>query len=62
MGFFDRLFGTNTDDTPQQQPAPARRDGRTEDEIAVERYRYLLRTARPSRSSHPSSANCCSPS
>jgi len=47
MGFFDRLFGTNTDDTAQQQPAPARRDGRTDDEIAVERYRYLLRTAPP---------------
>ena len=47
MGFFDRLFGTNTDDTARQQPAPARRDGRTDDEIAVERYRYLLRTAPP---------------
>ena len=48
MGFFDRLFGTNSDDTaPQQQPQTARRDGRTDDEIAVERYRYLLRTAPP---------------
>jgi hypothetical protein len=46
VGFFDRLFGNAPDETPQQQPAP-RRDGRTDDEIAVERYRYLLRTAPP---------------
>ncbi|WP_229790431.1 hypothetical protein [Mycetocola manganoxydans] len=45
MGFFDRLFGT-------QQPEPERRQyvpqqQRSDDEIAVERYRYLLRTAPP---------------
>ena len=45
MGFFDRLFGTGSDDQ-QNTPVP-RRDGRTDDEIAVERYRYLLRTAPP---------------
>jgi hypothetical protein len=43
MGFFDRLFG----DEPQQQQAQARPAARSEDEIAVERYRYLLRTAPP---------------
>ena len=41
MGFFDRLFGTE----PQQQRAAAPQ--RTDDEIAVERYQYLLRTAPP---------------
>ena len=49
MGFFDRLFGSSSDDTTQQQQraqAP-RADSRTDDEIAVERYRYLLRTAPP---------------
>ena len=44
MGLFDRLFGT--DDSYNQQAAP-RRAARSEDEIAVERYRYLLRTAPP---------------
>jgi hypothetical protein len=39
MGFFDSLFGTG-------QPA-ARPQARNADEIAVERYRYLLRTAPP---------------
>lgn len=43
MGLFDRLFGT--DDNNQQQPQ--RRVSRSDDEIAVERYRYLLRTAPP---------------
>ena len=42
MGLFDRLFGT--DDNNQQ---PQRQAARTDDEIAVERYRYLLRTAPP---------------
>ncbi len=46
MGFFDRLFGT--DDQQQPQPTRANRSAaRTDDEIAVERYRYLLRTAPP---------------
>ena len=45
MGFFDRLFG---DDTQQQQPAPrGAAANRSDDEIAVERYRYLLKTAPP---------------
>jgi hypothetical protein len=39
MGFLDRLFGS--DEPQQRQPA------RSEDEIALERYRYLLRTAPP---------------
>jgi hypothetical protein len=48
MGFFSRLFGMG-----QQEPEPVRRQyvpqpqGRSDDEIAVERYRYLLRTAPP---------------
>lgn len=42
MGFLDRLFGTDEADAP----APRRRPP-TEDERAVERYRYLLRTAPP---------------
>jgi hypothetical protein len=48
MGFFDRIFGTG-----QREPEPVRRQyvpqpqGRSDDEIAVERYRYLLRTAPP---------------
>ena len=50
MGFLDRLLGRPESDGPVQataggNPAPAR--ARTEDEIAVERYRYLLRTAPP---------------
>lgn len=49
MGFLDRLFGTNSDEeyrrtTEQVRQASA---ARSEDEIAVERYRYLLRTAPP---------------
>lgn len=49
MGFLDRLFGTNSDEeyrrtTEQVKQASA---ARSEDEIAVERYRYLLRTAPP---------------
>ncbi|NYF11122.1 hypothetical protein HDC94_002278 [Leifsonia sp. AK011] len=42
MGLFDRLFGTE----PEASPRPPQRP-RTDDEIAVERYRYLLRTAPP---------------
>ncbi|MET4583450.1 hypothetical protein ABIE21_002976 [Conyzicola nivalis] len=41
MGFFDRVFGR--DSTLEDRPAPHR----TADEIAVERYDYLLRTASP---------------
>ena len=45
MGFLDRLFGSATD----APPVPTRRAApeRSEDERAVERYRYLLRTAPP---------------
>jgi hypothetical protein len=45
MGFLDRLFGTE----PQRpdQYGRARSDARSEDEIALERYRYLMRTAPP---------------
>ena len=45
MGFFDRLFGS--EDNNVNQSPPQRRDARSDDEIAVERYRYLLRTAPP---------------
>jgi hypothetical protein len=41
MGFFDRLLGNDTT-TTTPPPSP-----RSSDEIAVERYRYLLRTAPP---------------
>lgn len=44
MGLFDRLFG---DDTARTTAPPAPRAARSSDEIAVERYRYLLRTAPP---------------
>jgi len=49
MGFFDRLFGTGSDEqqNTQQNTQPPRQGNRTDDEIAVERYRYLLRTAPP---------------
>ncbi|MCY7411866.1 MAG: hypothetical protein LH471_02330 [Salinibacterium sp.] len=45
MSIFDRIFGN-----PSPEPAAesaGRRPARSEDEIAVERYRYLLRTAPP---------------
>ncbi|MGN6325258.1 hypothetical protein [Pseudolysinimonas sp.] len=46
MGFLDRLFGSTATDSP---PVPTRGavPERSEDERAVERYRYLLRTAPP---------------
>ena len=44
MGFFDQLFGSGDDNA---RSAPQRNTPRTDDEIAVERYRYLLRTAPP---------------
>ncbi|HKP07043.1 MAG TPA: hypothetical protein VJU58_07295 [Microbacterium sp.] len=55
MGFLDRLFG-GTDDARQAPSVPQNRYGaqgpgmqppRSEDEIAIERYRYLLKTAPP---------------
>ncbi|GAA2231809.1 hypothetical protein N1031_08005 [Herbiconiux moechotypicola] len=57
MGFLDRLLGREEPQQyPQYTPAPQARPAagqtaqaaqRTDDEIAVERYRYLLRTAPP---------------
>ena len=44
MGFLDRLFGTQEQD---EAPVTSRRRPPNEDERAVERYRYLLRTAPP---------------
>ena len=43
MGLFDRLFGTEEQSAAPRPPQRPRND----DEIAVERYRYLLRTAPP---------------
>jgi hypothetical protein len=56
MGLFDRLFGRGDDrsrggygyDT-RPTPPPAPGGARSEDEVAIERYRYLLRTAPPER-------------
>jgi hypothetical protein len=47
MGFLDRLFGASDERTPPppRQVPPARQ--LSEDELAIERYRYLLRTAPP---------------
>lgn len=46
MGFLDRLFGS---EPAPQNPShePARQDAKSEDELALEKYRYLLRTAPP---------------
>ncbi|WBU39077.1 hypothetical protein [Homoserinibacter sp. YIM 151385] len=50
MGFFDRLFGTE-ERAPEAAPVPQRqqavRTASDEDERAIERYRYLIRTAPP---------------
>jgi len=47
MGFLDRLFGGSDERAaqPARQVPPARQ--LSEDELAIERYRYLLRTAPP---------------
>lgn len=47
MGFLDRLFGGG--ESRDQRPAPPVPQARqlSDDELAVERYRYLLRTAPP---------------
>ncbi len=42
MSFFDRLFGS-----PTPEPEPRRNAVRSDDDRAVERYRYLLQTAPP---------------
>jgi len=44
MGFLDRFLGR---DEPERPPARQAAPKRTDDEIAVERYEYLLRTAPP---------------
>ncbi|MBG6056607.1 hypothetical protein RCH16_001281 [Cryobacterium sp. MP_M5] len=44
MGFLDRLLGRDEPERPAARPATPKR---TDDEIAVERYEYLLRTAPP---------------
>ena len=48
MGFLDRLFGA-PDDRSRHRPSPPVPQARqlSEDELAIERYRYLLRTAPP---------------
>ena len=43
MGFLDRLFGAQD----EVAPATPRRHAPNDDELAVDRYRYLLRTAPP---------------
>jgi hypothetical protein len=50
MGFLDRLLGRSTGDESPRQPAPAPPPpaaGELTDEQALERYRYLVRTAPP---------------
>lgn len=52
MGFLDRLFGDDDPDrksppVPQRNAGPGLEPPRSDDEIAIERYRYLLRTAPP---------------
>jgi hypothetical protein len=56
MGLLDRLFGRRSSyDRPHHQeyrpappqPQPTTHDGRLPDDQAIERYRYLLRTAPP---------------
>ena len=45
MGIMDWLFGAQTPSEPQRRTAIPRE--RSADEVAIERYRYLLRTAPP---------------
>jgi hypothetical protein len=45
MGFLDRLFGAEPANA--QPAAPAAQPTRSDDERALERYRYLIRTAPP---------------
>jgi hypothetical protein len=48
MGFLDRLFGTDQPaPTPGVPQRPSTEPPKSEDERAIERYRYLLRTAPP---------------
>ncbi|RFA15962.1 hypothetical protein B7R22_04965 [Subtercola boreus] len=47
MGFLDRLLGRDESLADARQQDARANPKRTDDEIAVERYRYLLRTAPP---------------
>jgi len=47
MGFLDRLFGGGDDRAVRPAPPVPQARSMSEDELAVERYRYLLRTAPP---------------
>jgi hypothetical protein len=48
VGFLDRLFGSTKSSTPEPWAAEPPGSARpTTDEQAIERYRYLLRTAPP---------------
>ena len=47
MGLLDRLLGRRNDRPTWGGPAAPPTQGRSEDEVAIERYRYLLRTAPP---------------
>jgi hypothetical protein len=47
MGFLDRLLGREEAPQYEVRPSATRAPERSADEIAVERYRYLLRTAPP---------------
>jgi hypothetical protein len=47
MGFLDRLLGREEAPQYEARENPTRAPERSADEIAVERYRYLLRTAPP---------------
>src|SRR5215212_2416487 len=59
MGFLDRLFGRKEE--PREQPLPPTSHGPSDeghqpadaDEQALQRYRYMLKTRRPRRSSRP---------
>lgn len=46
MGFLDKLFGRDDTPAPAHRPAPAG-PALSADEQAIERYRYMLRTAPP---------------
>lgn len=47
MGFFDRLFGAPEPQQARPVPQAPQAARLSEDELAIERYRYLLRTAPP---------------
>ena len=47
MGFLDRLFGRTEEPARRVEDVPPAAPAADEDERAIERYRYLLRTAPP---------------